>query len=372
MSVYITGCEKDAEVFYNNDLTTHNTQTFELREEVSNYHPYYLEIYKVLLEKDSQTGFSNRFISELGVPLWNKMIVFDSIPHQIFTITPIVDSVTEKITGLLKVSRFNDKDFYEVIEKSSIQNRINNINGNYINLESLKTDIAFFNIFSWNVFYHSDPDYNNLSSAVGQINLLVPRNVIRIILPYWVWEDCCYEDGDRDCHSPPGSGAPGHWVLKYRVFFVFVPGDSDWTTESDEMKIKKIIMAFKMSNYRENCSASNGGQINLEGLFDNLPSSDSWGSEDVLNSECINASFREGEELSKIRMGFVFGGPSHCVFTKPSHQYDYTDDGIHYNKYQFKDCESENWNTVSIRVLYGEYNIFQKCILDTKDWKCPN
>lgn len=263
VSFYFISCEKDPHYLLNDYPlesrydSINSDQLFELNK---NIHPYLLEVYKDLKDKDLATGFTDQFISELGIPIWNKMFIFDSIPHQIYTITPIIDSVSQTVTGLLKVNRYFDMDFYEVVEKSQIIERINNINGNNESLALLKTDISLFNIFSKNIFYHDDIDFNNYTSLLSRIKVLEPRNVIEIIFEYWVWEECCYgEPGNGDCASPPGGGPAGHWVLHYKVFHFYIPGSGGGHYDSNNWGGGRDGGNYDWWNRGDNNTSDGGG-----------------------------------------------------------------------------------------------------------------
>ena len=235
MSVYFSGCEKDEGGISDYELKLRNdnlySDTLPFREKP---HPYYLEIYKDLYALDLMTNFTDNFVSNLGIPDWENMIYYDSIPNHIYTITPIVDYNKGEVSGLLKAYRIGEKDFYQIIEKNKIIDRINDINNNFSNKELLNTDISLFHIFYWNIFHKEDPDYSNYINLINQIEILEQRNVIRVWIAVWVWEECCWSgENSSDCKSPPGGGNPGHWVLHYIPVYATVFDDGGIYVENN-------------------------------------------------------------------------------------------------------------------------------------------
>lgn len=109
--------------------------------------PYYLDIYKELKKQDDSNNFSENFILENGIPIWEETLVFEGKTDFLLSVTPLINAEKDAVTGLIFASKINGIDYFNLVTKTGLYAELETVDETHPEIERLYNSLMFVNYY---------------------------------------------------------------------------------------------------------------------------------------------------------------------------------------------------------------------------------
>lgn len=179
----------------------------------SEYHPYYLDIYKELKKQDENNNFSESFVTENGTPLWDETLIYEADANFVLTVSPLVNATEETVEGLIFASKVNGVDYFNLVTKTGLYAELEGANETHPEIDRLYNSLVMLNHFGLSLYCQADEEYIRLEENIFKVLEIQRTEEIWIVL----W--------DPDCTGVNGNSGGGRYWVEGRIV-VGYPGDN--------------------------------------------------------------------------------------------------------------------------------------------------